>query len=424
MPAPAAGPLRRALRAPPELSDRSFRLLGAVALALLFEEYDLAMLTSALKQIAEELGMQESRFGLYLALVRAGAVAAFVVVPFADRLGRRPVFIGATAAMGVLTFATAFTQTPVQFVVMQAMTRTFFLAGSAVAFVIITEEFPAAHRGWGLGMLAAIGATGHGVAALAYAQIDRLPYGWRALYAMGLVPVLLVPFFLSRIPETSRFQRRERDEAHASMGGVAAVLAPLRALAVTHPGRAAGIAAAGFLTSIAILPSFQFSSFYVQQKLGWSPGDYSLMLIAGGGVGIVGNVVGGRLGDVYGRRRVGFVLLGLFPACSLGYYQGEGAVVVASWVGLVFFSMGGRIILRALSTELFPTSHRGAASGMFNLLETLGGVTGLLVIYFYGTEDVHDIGTVTPLIAAAIYLGTFVILGFPETRQRELEEIS
>ena len=89
--------------------------------------------------------------------------------------------------------------------------------------------------------------------------------------AWGLVPVLLVPFFLARIPETSRFQRHDDDAPPASMGGLAALITPLRALAITHPGRAAGIAAAGFLTSIAIMPSFQFSSFYVQEKLGWEP---------------------------------------------------------------------------------------------------------------------------------------------------------
>ena len=48
-------------RVPAEIDDRSLKLLGAVAFALLFEEYDQAMVTSALKQIAAELGITETR---------------------------------------------------------------------------------------------------------------------------------------------------------------------------------------------------------------------------------------------------------------------------------------------------------------------------------------------------------------------------
>lgn len=405
---------------PSGLDERSLGLLGAVALALLFEEYDLAMLTSALKQIAAELRIPEQDLARYLAWIRLGAIPAFAVIPFADRIGRRPVFIFSTAAMGVVTFATAFAQTPLQFVLLQALTRTFFLAGSAVAFVIVTEEFPAQHRGWGMGMLAALGAVGHGLGALAFSQIERLPYGWRALYAFGVVPLLLIPFFRARIPETARFASQGQQHTR----GLAAVLSPLKDLISTHPARAAGVALSGFFAAAATLPSFQFSGYFTQSQLGWSPGQYSSLVILGGAIGIVGNIVAGRLGDVLGRRKVGIGLLSSFPLASLGFYNGPAWVVVVSWVGLVFCSMGGRVILRALATELFPTSHRGAASGMFSVLETLGGVVGLLAIDSYGVQSVEEIGFAIPVVAMTVLLAAAVLLGFPETRQRELEEIS
>ena len=50
-------------RAPAGLEQGHFKMLGAVALALFIEEYDLAMLTAALKHIALELGMLEGDFG-------------------------------------------------------------------------------------------------------------------------------------------------------------------------------------------------------------------------------------------------------------------------------------------------------------------------------------------------------------------------
>jgi hypothetical protein len=61
-------------------------------------------------------------------------------------------------------------------------TRVFMVIGTAVAIVIVTEEFPAAHRGW------AIGRDGRLVgerlrAGRAVLLADRPPaYGWRTLY--------------------------------------------------------------------------------------------------------------------------------------------------------------------------------------------------------------------------------------------------
>ena len=136
------------------------------------------------------------------------------------------------------------------------------------------------------------------------------------------------------------------------------------------------------------------------------------------------HIVAGRLGDSLGRKRVGFTLFAAFPLSSYGFYHGSTAVVIGSWIGLVFCAMGGRVVLRALSTELFPTSHRGAASGMYAVLDTLGGVAGLLTLYFYGTTDVNDIALLTPIVASVSVVGAGVLLFFPETRQRELESIS
>jgi MFS family permease len=414
-------------RVPAEVPDRSLNLLGAVALALLFEEYDLAMLTSALGHIAAELKMAENELSLYLALIRLGALPAFFLVPLADRLGRRPVFVMAVACMGLLTAATAFTQTPMQFVIAQALTRSFFVIGSAVAFVIVTEEFPAAHRGWGMGMLAAIAAAGHGLGALMFSQIERLPYGWRALYVFGLIPVLLVPFFLRAVPETDRFSRHSAelavDEHSAALSGMRAMFEPLRALASSHPGRALAVAGSGFFAAMAALPCFQFSGKYTQEIVGFTPGEYSLMVVLGGGIGIIGNIVGGRMGDAHGRKIVGASLLVTFPLCAFGFYRGGLIVVVVSWVGLVFCSMGGRLILRAIATEIFPTSQRGAASGMFVVLETLGAVAGLMVIHLFGVEDLRQIATVIPLVALCALIPAALLYTFPETGQRELEDI-
>jgi MFS family permease len=411
-------------RVPRNLGAPQLRLLAMVALALLFEEYDSAMLISALKHIARDLGMADQDLGLHLGLIRAGALPAFFCVPLADRFGRRPVFLASTIALGVITFGTAFVTTPMQFVVLQALTRTFFVTGTAVAFVIVTEEFPAEHRGWGMGMLAALGSMGHGLSALLFSQIERLPFGWRALYVVGIIPVLCLPAFLRRVPETKRFTDMRAGFAAGPVTVFASVVGPLRMLFATHPLRALGLAACGFLVAAATLPSFQFSGFYTLEKLGWKPGHYSGMVIAGGAVGIIGNIAAGRLGDVFGRKAVGFVLLALFPLASFLFYRASAWVVAVAWVPLVFCFMGGRVVLKALSTELFQTSFRSAAAGLFAVMEAMGAVAGMFAIYLYKTDDVLRLARVVPFVALAVVGAAFLLLLFPETKQRELEEIA
>src|SRR5215472_7802917 len=165
----------------PDVPAPLVSLLGLVSLALFFEQYDNSMLTSALKFIASDLGVTEHHLGGFLALIKLGAVPAFLIVPFADRIGRRRVFLAAVLLFSLGTLLTAFTQTAGQFVVAQMVSRTFMLTASAVAFVIITEEFPALHRGWAIGMLGALSACGNGLGAALFAVIESLPYGWRAL---------------------------------------------------------------------------------------------------------------------------------------------------------------------------------------------------------------------------------------------------
>lgn len=404
----------------PAVTKGHFDLLLAVSLALMFEEYDLAMLTAALPQIAESLQMPESDFGFYLGMIRLGALPAIVLIPYADRIGRRRVFLISLVGTALATLLTAFSQTPQQFVACQMITRSFFVSGSAIAFVLISEEYPAEHRGWGIGMLGALAATGHGVAMGLFSQIDQLPYGWRSLYAIGFVPVLLLPFFRKNIPETKRFMNQKLAEGE-NPGGYS--LKPLYDMIRESPARSLGIAIAGFVPAIGLTGAFQFTGYFTQTIKGWSPGNYAAMVFFGGAVGIAGNIVAGRLSDRFGRRVVGITLLGSFPFSVALFYNGPDWLMPFAWIGFLFGSQGGRMILRALATELFPTSQRASASGLLTILDALGSATGLFLLYTFASEQ-GDFVFLTTVLGFAVMIGGCVLIFFPETSRRELESIS
>lgn len=406
-------------RVPREVGSAELKVLGFVTFALLFEHFDTSLLGNALKYIREDLGIPERDLGYFQMLIRLGALPAFLLIPFVDRLGRRRLFLWSMVGLSLGTMLTAFSQNAVQFVACQMITRTFVLTASAIAVVIVAEELPASARGWGIGMLAAVSAIGHGLGAVMFSLIEVLPYGWRALYAMGALPLLLLPVFRRRIKETARFQ------AHLAAGtdSASAWWSPLGAFASDRPRRALGMAALAATASLGHVVVLSFTGYFVLQYHGWEAYQLSLMVLVAGAVGVAGNVVAGRLADRIGRRLVGFVFLAVFPLGAWLFYNGPGWSLTALWALLVFTMMGGNVIIRALSSELFPTSHRGTSTGVLVLMETLGAALGLFVLGMLQQRS-GDLSLLIPSISVVTVLAGLLLFLFPETRQRELESLS
>jgi putative MFS transporter len=409
----------------PDIPQPQIRLLGSVGLALLFEQYDQTMLNAALKQIAESFGVGESDLGSMLGYVRLGALPAFLLIPWGDWLGRRRLFLISVVGLSLATVGSAFARNTVEFIALQMISRAFMVTCSATAFVIITEEFPKDHRGWGIGMLGALGAFGSGLSLLLFAGIDTLPYGWRALYLVGATPLLLLPRFRRRVRETGRFrrQRLERESRGDAAGPLAAWLDPMRALLRTHPWRALAVGAIGSLSAAGHGAGFNFSAYYVQTVHGWAPAQFTAMAVIAGAVGIIGHPFAGRFADHHGRRRVGLLFFGAFPFLALGFYHSPGWALPLLWIPLIFTLTGGSTIARALATELFPTSHRGTAAGWLQLVDTLGAAVGLFLVSWGTAMGASNI----PMISAVVFatgVAGLVVLMLPETGRRELEEIS
>ncbi len=403
----------------PNIESRLLTVLGLVSLAIFFEQYDNSMLTAALKHLARDLDIQEENLGRYLGAIRLGALPALFFVPFADRFGRRRVFLVALIGFSVGTLASGLAQNAYQFLAIQMLTRTFMTVGTAVAVVIVTEEYPALHRGWAVGMMGALSAAGQGLGAGLAAFIEVLPGGWRFLYIVGAAPLALLPGLRKHLKETDRFTRHAASEDYREE----AWYTPLKSLMLEYPRRTIVLGLVGFLFSIGELPVFQFSSYFVQTRHGWSTGQYSLMFLLGGTIGILGNVFAGRLGDRVGRRWVGAVFLTLFPVFAALFYHGPSWSLPIAWALFIFCTTAGGVTIRALSTELFPTSYRSTAAAWLSFSITVGWAAGLWAVGAEPTAEV-DLATQISIISTSVFFAAALVLLLPETAGRELEEIS
>jgi MFS family permease len=406
----------------PGLDPASLRVLGLVSLGMVFENYDMGLVNAALPQISTSLGIETGDTAYYMSAIRLGGLGTFLIVPFADRFGRRRVFLTALIGMSAGTLATALAQTPLQFVAFQMVARAFLMTASVLALVILVEEFPAGQRGAGIGLLSVLGGLGFGLASGLYAAVDLLPYGWRSLYAIGILPLMLLPFFRRSLQETQRFEHAQAGR-HDHGSALRAWADPILQLWRLHPRRAATVGAAGLFAALGSISFFVYTSYFVQNAHGWAPGLYTLLVLGGGLIGLLGNVLGGRGSDRLGRRRVGCTTLLLAPVFVGLFFLGPESTLVPVWGLCVLCTAAGDIVIRALSSELFGTSHRATAVAWLMLVQTLGWTLGLLVVGL-SSDSLQDLARSITWISLALALAGLCLLAAPETRQRELEAIS
>jgi len=287
---------------------------------------------------------------------------------------------------------------------------------------VIAEEFEARHRGWGIGALSAITSMGAGLAAVLFGFVDSLPGGWRALYLVGLAPLLVLAWLRRSMTETERYLalERERQAAPQAVPAFGAVASLLR----RYPVRLLAVAGSALLVGLSLAPAIFFSPKYLQDSLGWSPAAVAGLNIGGGFFAMIGNPLSGWLSDRWGRRPVAsvFVLLGGIAAVAL--YTSSGAIAGLLWVLLIFGINGVEVTLAACAAELFPTSQRSTASGVRAFAATLGVVLGLAGVSLLREVFGSSWSAIIALATLALPVPLLVLLGFPETAGRTLEDIA
>jgi MFS family permease len=90
----------------------------------------------------------------------------------------------------------------------------------AAGALLVSETWPARHRGKAIGLMQGGWALGYILAAIAAATI--LPWlGWRAMFFLGIIPALFILWVRSKVQEPEVWLRQKREaKAKPSAGGV------------------------------------------------------------------------------------------------------------------------------------------------------------------------------------------------------------
>ncbi len=383
--------------------------LGAAQLGWMLDAMDVMLYAFALTAVAAEFGLSGSE---------SGAVASAVLVTsglggglfgyLADRYGRVRSLVWSILAYSLFTGLTATAASLAQLVLWRALVG-FGLGGEwAAGSVLVAESWPAEHRGKAIGFMQAGWAIGYILAALLAAAI--LPrYGWRALFAIGVLPALAAAWVFRAVPEPRIWTERGHRPARVPL-------------------------TRNFLVATLLTTTILFAYWGL---FTWIPAYLSSPVERGGaGMGVVrssgwivpmqigaffGYVSFGFLADRFGRRPVflTFVLAAAALVPAYGMLGRNAAALMALGPLLGFFGHGYFSVFGALLAELFPASIRATAQGLcYNIGRAAGGAAAPFVIG--AAADRYGIGSALALTSVFFVAGALLMLLIRETRGAEL----
>lgn len=393
--------------APPDrLTQRQLTVLGLLAAASMSSAFINTLFTQTVEFAADDFGVGKSGVGVAGAVVRAGIVLMLPVAMLADRTGRRRVIVATAVAAPIVTAAGALAPAFPVLVATQAIGRPLGLALDFMIAVVAAEEMPRNSRAYAISVLAMASGLGAGVAVGALPLADLGESAWRLVYVVALVWLVVAVDIARRLPETERFERPH-------------VVAP-----PFDRGRFGIVAAVALLSNVFIAPASFFQNGYLEDERGFSATRIAVFTLVTGTPAVIGLIVGGRVADMSGRRRIIAVGVPVAAALVVTSYSLGGSPM---WFSVVLAGIVGGMAFPALAvyrTELFPTGNRGRASGYLTAAALIGGIGGLLTtgwLLDHGRSHGMVLGGLSTAQIAVVFI---VLRWFPETAHRELEDIN
>ena len=385
-----------------DIDRRTIVTIVLCSLAALMEGIDIVSLGLAMPKLGPEFDLASGERGYALSASLVGlAIGAVVGGRLADSIGRKKVLVASMAALGVFSLATTVARDfPVLLLVRLCVG--FGLGGAFPMLIAIsTEASPKRFRATALSLVySALPIGGALLSLIVGVGGDELD--WRVIfYIGGLGPLVLLPVWVTSLPESAQFQAA----ASASDGRPRASVGVFSALFGEGRGGA----------TLLLWTSYVCTLFVVYLLINWIP---SLMVAKGltaaqGAMVSLALNLGSAAGSVTfgaatdrGFRRLTIIAAYVALVASLvplAYLEGYVTMLVAATL-VGFFMLGCQLILYAMAPEYYPTLMRGTGVGAAVAAGRVGSIAapsmaGLLLGAGYGASAV--LATSIPFVVVA-----------------------
>ena len=379
----------------------------------LLDSFDVMLYALVLASLMGDLGMDAATGGSLASLTLvASAFGGILFGVVADRYGRVRALIATVLIYSVFTAACGFAQTVGQLAVFRVLLGIGMGGEWASGAALVSETWPAAHRGKALGLMQSSWAPGYAAAALT--AIVLPVWGWRPVFFVGILPALFTIWVRRRVEEPEIWRTRQ-DGPRGRLGPI--FQGALRPLTVA-------------LTLMNACIMFGWWGFNL-----WIP-TYLSLPVEQGGIGLSayamsGLIIAMTVGMWFGYVTFGFVsdTLGRKPT-YIGYVL-TAAVLILAYTGtrnpmallvlgpfVAFFGTGSFSGFGAVTAEIYPTEIRATAQGF---TYNIGRLASAAAPFIVGSlAETRGFGAALSIAAAAFVLAAVAWIWIPETRGREL----
>ena len=334
-------------------------------------QMDLALFGYAVPAIRAEFGLSLSEvMAIVSSAFLMGGVLLVLLGWLGDRLGRLPMFqfslLGSSVLVALISIAPG----------VLALTT---LRGASIAVgglsypitgAIITEEMPARLRGFFMGLLQIGYPLGWALASL-WSMWILTEYGWRQLFWVGLMSLPMVWVVRRYLREPPRAAAARASEPPAALSDLFVRGIRERALILFV---AQFLFVWAYAASIFLFPSF------LREVRQLDTFDFSLLIGAGNGIGVLGYVLAAWIGErVWTRRNtvVLWTLLGSVLFQVLVWVPTTFSQILWVYALMSMFFYGSAAVKFAYLAEIFPTRIRALAMACCgSLAVTLGSAAG------------------------------------------------
>jgi MFS family permease len=425
-------------------SSRSYAIyLIVVALAgWTLASYDFNLLVLTFPNIAADMHLSASSVGLLGFIIYASMFIITLLVGYGmDTKGRKWMWMFSLAAAAIFTGLTFLVQNYWQLALVRALASGFANAELAISVTLVNEQVSSKNRGllyaivqggWPLGVFLASGV-----------YLAFIGFGWRTVFLFGLIPIIIVIVGRFWIKESDRFLHLQAIKSASEEGNKTRVAELLKQYNVnvdeikkvrlkqlfTTPGyirrQLILLSIVWLFYSTSWVATNVYITYWLTTYSGWSASNAATLLLVCGGIGFFFYILGGFLGEKWGRREVLIVTGILTGPLNLLFMFLHSSVWICIVYFLIYQATNGTWAAAGYAywAESFPTRVRGTAVGWLGAMFTGGLIIGtLLWTVLIGITS----STVTWLIVA-------VLLGFGECTaiflrkippHQELEEIA
>lgn len=390
------------------------KLLGVAGLGWMFDAMDVGMLSFIIAALAAEWALTPEQMGWIGSVNSIGmAVGALVFGIYADRIGRKNIFIITLLLFSVASGLSAFTTTLFAFLLLRFFVGMGLGGELPVASTLVSESVPAKDRGRVVVLLESFWAFGWLLAALiSYFVIPS--YGWQAALIIGALPAFYALYLRLKLPDSPAFSPKKAEKRTITQN-IRDVWSKKHArstlvlwtvwftVVFSYYGMFLWLPSVMVLKGFDLIKSFEYVLIMTLAQL---PGYFTAAWLI----------------ERAGRKFVLITYLLGTAASALVFGNAEStAMLIGSGMFLSFFNLGAWGALYAYTPEQYPAVIRGTGSGMAASVGRVGGILGPLLVGSLIAAG-QSIGFIFGLFCISIVIGVIVLalLG-RETKQMELE---